>query len=46
MTFPGLEKMEFHNFSRFSMTGYTLKLINHLEVNFDGDLEQVANTYF
>ena len=25
MTFPGLEKiMEFHDFSRFSMTGYTL----------------------
>ena len=25
MTFPGLEKiLEFHDFSRFSMTGYTL----------------------
>ena len=24
MTFPDLEKMEFNDFSRFSMTGYTL----------------------
>ena len=23
---PGKEKMEFHDFSRFSMTGYTLKI--------------------
>ena len=30
MTFPGLEKkMEFHDFSRFSMTGYTLILNNY-----------------
>ena len=28
MTFPGLEKeKEFHDFSRFSMTGYTLGLV-------------------
>ena len=35
MTFPGLEKMEFHDFSRFSMTGCTL-LLQHKYIQLEG----------